>query len=161
MAFESIDTNSLRNAISACQNRISYHTINDLINNISSNNTWQTSSRDNLKNALVKLINDRYNALSSKLQHYQSVVGLIERYKKLQSDNRNYENEISSLNPRLYYTEYYQEKYYDEKGREQYVQKSRTVKNWNVQNRIDYLRQVIQNNNYEMSRLETQVSSSI
>lgn len=161
MAFESIDTNSLRNAISACQNRISYHTINDLINNISSNNTWQTSSRDNLNAALVKLINDRYNALSSRLQNYQSIVGLIERYKKLQSDNRKYESEISSLNPRLYYTEYYQEKYYDDKGKEHYVQKSRTLKDWNVQNRIDHLRRLIQSNNYEMSSLETQVSSSI
>ena len=145
MAFEYVDTSSLRNALTACKESIDYKSTNKLISDISKNNVWQTESKDVLSKALQKL--------KDKINNYLSLVTYIEKYQSLASENKSLENEYSSLSSKLYYTETYT----DSNG----STITETKKDLSVQSQMNSIRSQINKNKDEMKTLENKVSSSI
>ena len=153
MAFEYVDTSSLRNALTACKESIDYKSTNKLISDISKNNVWQTESKDVLSKALQKLKDKRYKELEDKINNYLSLVTYIEKYQSLASENKSLENEYSSLSSKLYYTETYT----DSNG----STITETKKDLSVQSQMNSIRSQINKNKDEMKTLENKVSSSI
>lgn len=153
MAFEDVDTSSLRNALTACKESINYESTNKLISDISENNVWQTGSKDVLSKALQKLKNKRYKELEDKINNYLSLVTDIETYQSLASKNESLESQYSSLSSKLYYTETYT----DSSG----ATITETKKDSSVQAQMNSIRSQINSNKEEMKRLENKVSSSI
>ena len=51
MAFENVDVARLKKALIECKNSINYKTSEDLINSISNDSVWISSSQKNLKDA--------------------------------------------------------------------------------------------------------------
>ena len=153
MAFEDVDTSSLRNALKACKESIDYTSTNELISDISENNVWQTGSKDVLGKALQKLKNKRYKELEDKINNYLSLVTDIETYQSLASKNKSLESQYSSLSSKLYYTETYT----DSSG----ATITETKKDSSVQSQMNSIRSQINSNKEEMKRLENKVSSSI
>lgn len=101
MAFENVDVNSLKSALTSCKNSINYTKTNQLIGAISSPSIWQGQAQNNLKQALVKLRDVRYKELENKLNSYISVVSMIEQYKNLENQNVQYASEIKSLQTQM------------------------------------------------------------
>lgn len=97
MAFENVDVNSLKSALNSCKNSINHTKTDSLINAISSPTIWQGKSQNNLKQALQSLRDVRYKELENQLNSYIGVVSNIEQYKNLEQQNRQYSNEINSL----------------------------------------------------------------
>ena len=57
MAFEGINTAGLRSALNNCKNQLNYNYSNQLIGTLSGND-WISDSKNNLKGAVERLIND-------------------------------------------------------------------------------------------------------
>lgn len=153
MAFEYVNTSSLRNALTECKNKINYNKTKELISDISKNNVWQTGSKDVLSKALQKLKDKRYKELEDKINNYLSLVTYIEKYQSLASENKSLESQYSSLSSKLYYTETYT----DSNG----ATITETKKDSNVQSQMNNIRSQINKNKDEMEKLENKVSSSI
>lgn len=160
MAFESVDVNSLKSALTQCRNSINFNTTNQLMNNISNSSVWQSDSQKNLKNAMSTLVNKRYAELIEKLNNYSNVVSYIEQYKSLESENASLERESNDLSRRLYRDETYEIKT-SVKGRVKTETRVRTVKDSGVENSINNIRNRINNNNSKMETLKNKVYSSI
>ena len=60
MAFENIDVGKLRSALNECKSSLNYSTSKSLAGSIANSSIWQSSAQGNLKNALSKLIDERY-----------------------------------------------------------------------------------------------------
>ena len=162
MAFESVDVDSLRSAISSCVDSINYNDSLELIGDIGNDNVWNSESRTHLKNALIKLTNTRYQQLKSKLSVANQVADLIAEYKKLEQENKDCNSRISSLEPQLYYTESYIAGYEtDENGNTHEIWGTRTVLDTSVQNEINKLKKKIKENKIRMKEIEGRVSSLI
>lgn len=96
MAFENVDTVSLRRALMSCKNSLSYKETEKLIGSIS-NSTWECEAKKNFKNSVDKLINTHYKDLEKKLDDYLNAVPLIEEYKELDKVNKQLEKVLISL----------------------------------------------------------------
>lgn len=153
MAFEYVDTSSLRNALTECKNKINYNKTKELISDISKNNVWQARSKDVLSKALQKLKDKRYKELEDKINNYLSLVTDIEKYQSLASENKSLKNEYSSLSSKLYYTETYT----DSNG----AIITETKKDLSVQSQMNSILSQINKNKDKMKTLENKVSSSI
>ena len=162
MRFENVDVNSLKNAINSCRNAINYTASSTLINEIMDGNAWLCTSRNNLKNAFSRLINEYYKDLENTLNHYNTVANLIEEYKEKSFQNGNLENEYNRLKNRLYYDEEYKERIYNEKTEEwEYETKKRTVKDTQVERQMQDVSRRIDSNKNRMSSLETTVYNMV
>lgn len=160
MAFESVDVTSLRNSINSCKASLNHSASQNLITSLSSS-IWQAGAKQVLINALDKLNNERYKKLEDTLDTYLTIADKIQNYKNLEQQNRNLRNEISSLQGRLWYTEYYTEYYTDYLGRTYSEEHSRRVKDYGVENQINNNYSRINSNNNTMERLKNEVSNLI
>ena len=86
MAFESIDTKRLIDALSQIKQSINYKKIENINSNLKSNSVWVSKSRDNLTSAIDKLVNTRYKKLEKELENYLEVAQYIDKYKTLQEE---------------------------------------------------------------------------
>lgn len=160
MAFESVDVTSLRNSINSCKASLNHSASQNLITSLSSN-IWQAGAKQVLINALTKLNEERYKKLEDTLDTYLVITDKIQAYKNLEQQNRNLRSEISSLQGRLWYTEYYTEYHTDYLGRTYSEEHSRRVKDYGVENQINNNYSRINSNNNTMERLKNEVSNLI
>lgn len=161
MAFENVNVESLRNALYACKNSISYNNSINIINSVSSGNIWKAESSNHLRKALTTLTNERYRQLEAQINSYLSVTNLISEYKQLEADNRRMEAELPRLRGRLYHRVSYPVIYYDAEGKPYERWESEEVIDHGVEREINYTENKIRENNNRMRSLERQVSNSI
>lgn len=161
MAFENVNVTSLRNALTQCKNAINHSTTNRLINNISNTSVWQSSAQSNLRNALTKLENERYNMLEHTINNYLKIVSIIEEYKKLEKKNVSLKNQYSSLSNKLYRTETYTTTIRGSNGTVKTETNSRKVKDSKVDSQMYSIKREINNNKEEMEVLKNRISNSI
>lgn len=153
MAFESVNTVSLRNAINNCKTNMNNNNVIELNNKISNNNVWMNSARDNLKKAFTDLTNVKYKELTEKLDSYLMVTNYIDEYKRLQEENEYLYNRINYLRTRLYYTDTYSSVYTTALGKRIVTTRSRTVKDYGVEREMYNLNNRISNNQQRMQQL--------
>lgn len=161
MAFENVDVARLKKALIECKNSINYKTSEDLINSISNDSVWISSSQKNLKDALSKLSNTRYKNLEDKLNCYITVASYIEEYQNLQKENVFLEKQYDSLSNNLYYTEYYTTSEESSDGTITIVEHSRRVKDTGVELKMKSVRMKINENITEMDNFKSEVSNLI
>ena len=101
MTFENIDTELLKNALNSCIESINYSKSSQIITDITGNNIWQTSSRDNFKRAMENLVNVKYKKLENKLREYLKLVTEIEKYKSVSGDIASMQMKLQMLNDEL------------------------------------------------------------
>lgn len=101
MTFENIDTQLLKNAINSCIESIDYSKSNQMISDITNNNVWQTSSRDNFKRSLENLVNVKYKNLEDKLRGYLKLVLEMEKYMEVSGDIASMQLKLQMLNDEL------------------------------------------------------------
>ena len=101
MAFENVNVSSLKNSINSCIDSINYSSSKEIIGKISSNNIWQTSSRDNFKRALTKLVDVRYKNLEKKLKDYLKIADMIEEYQKLSNNQSASQLKLAQINAQI------------------------------------------------------------
>lgn len=101
MAFENVNTELLKNSINSCISSIDYSSSSQIITDITNNSVWSTSSRDNFKKAMEKLIDVRYKALENKLNDYLELINQIEKYKSISDSTASMQLELSILNDEL------------------------------------------------------------
>lgn len=160
MAFESVNVASLRNALTQCKNTIDHSTTDGLINSVSNTSVWQTSAQSILKNALVKIKEERYRDLESKINEYFAIASYIESYQTLQKENEMLEERYVSLSTRLYYTETYTTTSTESDGTTSTTH-TRQVKDKAVETEMNEILKKINKNKEEMEELEEKVSNSI
>lgn len=160
MAFESVNVASLRNALTQCKNTIDHSTTDGLINSVSNTSVWQTLAQPNLKNALVKIKEERYRDLESKINEYFAIASYIESYQTLQKENEMLEEKYVSLSTRLYYTETYTTTNTESDGTTSTTH-TRQVKDKAVETEMNEILKKINKNKEEMEELEEKVSNSI
>ena len=160
MAFESVNVASLRNALTQCKNTIDHSTTDGLINSVSNTSVWQTSAQSILKNALVKIKEERYRDLESKINEYFAISSYIESYQTLQKENEMLEEKYVSLSTRLYYTETYTTTSTESDGTTSTTH-TRQVKDKAVETEMNEILKKINKNKEEMEELEEKVSNSI
>lgn len=160
MAFESVNVASLRNALTQCKNTIDHSTTDGLINSVSNTSVWQTSAQSILKNALVKIKEERYRDLESKINEYFAIASYIESYQTLQKENEMLEEKYASLSTRLYYTETYTTTSTESDGTTSTTH-TRQVKDKAVETEMNEILKKINKNKEEMEELEEKVSNSI
>lgn len=85
MAYENIDTASLRAALNDCLNTLDYSSSSSIISGLT-DDVWMGNSKNNLVGALDRLVNTRYKNVEAAINHYLSVVDAIEMY---QNANKN------------------------------------------------------------------------
>ncbi len=96
MAFENVDTTSLKNALTSCKNSLKSKKIEELASTISSSN-WECDAKKNLKSSLDKLAATRYKDLEKKLDDYFNMIPLIEEYKNLDKENLRLKGELINV----------------------------------------------------------------
>lgn len=161
MAFENINVSSLKNSLLSCKNSLNHSVSKNLIGEISNSNVWQSDSKNTLKTALEKLNNVRYKELEEKLDVCLNITSYIEEYKALQDEIRKLEVQYATLRPKLYYTDYYDVSFVDENGNNITETRSRTLKNYSVQNQMFSLTNKINNNRNQMEILKNKVDNLI
>lgn len=110
MSFEKVNVNSLKQALQSCKNALKTSKIKELASDVASDNSWQTDSKNQLKQALNTLANTRYKELEKTLDKYIQAASKIDQYQDLERENKQLLQQNQSLNTKLYYTEYYKEK---------------------------------------------------
>lgn len=160
MAFENVNVTSLKNSINNCKSSLNHNASQSLITTLSQN-VWQADAKQNLIDALTTINEERYKKLEDTLDTYLTIADKIQNYKNLEQENRNLYNEISSLQGRLWYTEYYTEYYTDQYGYTHSEEHSRRVKDYGVENQINNNYNRINSNNSNMERLKNEVSNLI
>lgn len=161
MAFENINVSSLKNALMSCKNSLNHSVSRNLIGEISNSSVWQSDSRNVLKQALEKLNNVRYKELEDKIDIYLNATSYIEEYKALQDEIKRLEVEYARLRPKLYYTDYYDVNFVDENGNNVTETRSRTLKNYSVQNQMFSITNKINNNRNQMEILKNKVDNLV
>ena len=109
MSFEKVNVNSLKQALQSCKNALKTSKIKELASDVASDNSWQTDSKNQLKQALNTLANTRYKELEKTLDKYIQAASKIDQYQDLERENKQLLQQNQSLNTKLYYTEYYKE----------------------------------------------------
>lgn len=80
MAYENVDTNQLRSALNDCLNNLDSSKLSSVSEGLT-DSIWKGSAKDNLKSAIDKLVDTRYEDLREKIKSYISEVDKIETYK--------------------------------------------------------------------------------
>lgn len=161
MAFENVNVTSLKNALMQCKNSINYETSKELINSLSNFGIWQSDSQKKLVNAIELLSTDRYNQLEKKIDDYLQVVHYIENFKSLEEENLTLNKQYASLNNKLYYNEKYTETKTAADGTKVTEEKSRRVKDNNVQSKMNSIKEQLRDNELEMNNLKNNVANLI
>lgn len=161
MAFENVDVSNLRNALTQCKDSINHSITDELIDNISNTSIWQTSAQTNLKNALVNFRNERYKNLENKINDYINIISDIEKYQKMQKENKSLADQYSSLSNSLYYTETYTTTSTASNGKVSTETHSRRVKDREVEAKMSNLQKIIDDNKVKMEDIKNRVSNSI
>ena len=161
MSFEKVNVNSLKQALQYCKNNLKTSKIKELASDVASDNSWQTDSKNQLKQALNTLANTRYKELEKTLDKYIQAASKIDQYQDLERENKQLLQQNQSLNTKLYYTEYYKEKEEGPDGEDIYVTHSRRVKDYSVQNRMNQIEDKINENKRRMNTLKNEVSNQI
>ena len=152
MALENINTSSLRNSITACKNAINYNTEKQVLNTISNESIWKTNSKDNLKNAIMTLTNQRYKELEQKLDSYYKIVSNIEKYQKLYNENELYQSDKKNLKREIFKNKTTM----NEENQNEVLRNERRI-----ENQINNLNNKIDSNNQQMRAIKTQISNLI
>lgn len=162
MKFESIDVNSLKNAINSCRSAVNHSATSLLVSDVMNGNIWFCSARNNLKNALSRLVYEYYKDLEITLNKYSTVASYIGEYKEKEGQNRTLQSDNINLRSRLYYEEVYQERNYNPETEDwEYETKRRTVTNVQVERQMQANSRTIENNNNRMSTLATTISNMV
>lgn len=161
MAFEQVSVSSLNSAISACENSINYNNTLNNISNISDNRVWNSLSRDNLKKGLNMLVNERYKELENKLNVCKQVAALIAQYKQIEGQILQLEDEINRLQDELYKEKEYTVTKKDANGNEIRETKTKKVKDYAVEARINSLEEEIANYKQKLIEIESKVASLV
>lgn len=168
MALESIDVGAAKAHVTNCLNDLKTEELTLAINGISSNGIWAAGARDNLKEAIRKLMQDGFLKLKNQLGSVSKMLALIEKYQKNRNQILDIDEKLRELREKEYYTEtytdYYAEVRVDYYGNEYYPKKTRRVQNYDVTRRINELRRKRDDLKEEMDKIKTDVenmSSSI
>ena len=138
MAYENIDTASLRAALNDCLNTIDYSSSSSIISGLT-DGVWMGNSKNNLVGALDRLVNTRYKNVEDAINHYLSVADAIDIY-------QNANNNLNSL-----------ESQKSEKEQQLKIEQSKSNKNQSkidtLQNEIDSLTTQINNQKNQMNEI--------
>lgn len=157
MAFESVNTTSLRNALNQCKNSINHNTSKELINSISNKNTWESESQENLKRALTALNDVRYSELEETINNYLSIVNDIERYQTLQKTNTSLRQQCNNLQRSLQPSDIRMVTIDGDESLPLTLNKNYTE----IKGKISNLQSQISENNNEMTSLKNKIANSI
>lgn len=161
MAFENINVGSLKSALNSCKNSINNNISKELKNNVINSDIWHCNARNNLRGSLGKL-EGLYNDLNSKIDHYLSLANEIEKYQNLVTTNNDLRNQYNDLNNRLYRKEKYDRWYCDEEtGEWKSVPDTRKVKDVNVENQMNNIKNQIENNESSMQSISNKVANAL
>lgn len=160
MAYENINVTSLRSSINSCLNSINYTKINQIINQISSNDIWNADSKSTFKNALEKLI-DRNEQLEKELKNYLNVVNLIEQYQKLDTKNVNSSSDLSNINKELSVLNQIDRNYSNQGKQSSNEAINNRQKITNLNNKINNINSKINSNKNEMNSLKSKIDAMI
>lgn len=160
MAYENINVTSLRSSINSCLNSINYTKINQIINQISSNDIWNADSKSTFKNALEKLI-DRNEQLEKELKNYLNVVNLIEEYQKLDTKNVNSSSDLSNINKELSVLNQIDRNYSNQGKQNSNEAINNRQKITNLNNKINNINSKINSNKNEMNSLKSKIDAMI
>lgn len=149
MAFESVEVSSLNSAIKSCENAINYNNTINIIENLSNNSIWKANAKDNLKEALSKLISERYSELERGIKKCKIVAGLIAQYKRIEQEILEKEKLMNQLQKKLY-----KEKT-DENGNKI------KEKDYEVVKKIKLLTEDINNSKQELIKIENNVAGIV
>lgn len=159
MAFENVDINSLKNAISSCRNSINYNYSRNLLLTLNSNTIWQADAKQNVKRALENLINNKYRELEEELNNCSNITNLIAQYKQAEEVKTALTNQYNELNKQLYYEESYTENHWNgETNSYDSVAKKRTVKNTSVEQSMNTINNQKQEQENTMTNLLGQIN---
>lgn len=161
MAFENVNTSSLKYALNSCKNSINRSISENLSNSIINNNIWYCDSRNKLKRAIDRNM-EIYDRLESQIDEYLQVANKIEEYKNLEEENRNLRNEYRSLEGRLWEEEDRTHWYYNwELQKWDYDDYTVTVKNIHVENSMNRIQSEINSNTNRMYSLENSIKNMV
>lgn len=160
MNFENIDTNLLRNSVNQCLESINYNSSENILQNITDNNVWQTSSRDTLKKSLDTLVNKDFKELENKLRQVLEAADIIDKYKKTSSDLAASSLLISELNEKLDITE---KEYLAFKSEDLEKEEAINVKKSidDIKKQIEDATKTLNNNDVELLKMKNQIESLI
>lgn len=163
MAFENINVSSLKNALNSCKNSINNNISKELKNSVMNSDVWHCDARNNLRGSLNELEN-LYNKLTDKINHYLSIANEIEKYQQLVAQNKKLDSEYDTLSGRLYRTETYDENYYNEETKRwepKDPKPTRRVKDTNVENQMNAIKNEIGNNQNSMESISNRIANSL
>ena len=148
MAFENVDTANLRNALNSCKTSIDDTITRSLINKLSGNNVWDTSSKDKVSEKIKILEEKRYKDLKEKIDKYLNLVPQIEEYQRLAQENNQSESSCQNMSEQL------------RKEKEKAAKEGKSY-NGNINSEINNLNSQINSNKQRMKEIENYVSNSI
>ncbi len=146
MDFENVNVASLKSAISGCLSKIEYQKEQHILNDISPNNVWDCSAKDNLITAIKNMIGIDYPKIENGLEKLQQAAVKIEEYKKIVGQIKSIDEQIRNLNSNRYIT------YTDYRGR------TRRRLNASVVNRINELKRQRINLNNKKVNLKNEIN---
>lgn len=155
MELSNINTTSLKNSISSMKSSLRTNGLDEIINGIS-NNAWNSESKIHFRDALNRLKTNNYDKINGIISKHEAIVRLIERYQYLEKENSEYHARISILNGQLYYEEEYTYTSYT-KNISKKETGYRTVKDYATEREIYRLHNLINHNNAELQRIESNV----
>lgn len=163
MAFENVDPGSLKGAINSCLNSLNTGSINELQNSISNGNGWQTYASSHLINSFQSLIENKYRELKACLNSCNSVADQIQKYKDIEKENKQLEEQYFKLSEKLYYTYTYTANVpVTINGKNTFETKTltATAKDYNVERQMNEIRKKINDNIDKMEKLEAEILGS-
>lgn len=96
MAFESVTTSSLKNALENCLNNINYRNELDIQGNLT-DYIWATDSKNHLNQAIDKMVKNDYEKLKTRLKEGLQICSWIETYQQCQLKIKILEEQIDDL----------------------------------------------------------------
>lgn len=158
MAYENINVASLRSSINNCLSTINYSRINQMVNQISSDDVWSTNSKNNFKIALDKLI-ERNKNLENELKKYLTVANLIEEYQKLdKSIDANLTN-VSNYKKELSVANQIDKNYVNKNNQNTIEAKNNRQKINNINKELKSLNSKIDSNKSKLSSLKSKIDT--
>lgn len=169
MAFENVDPASLKSAINSCLQTLNIEANNNVINDISNINAWQSGAGNHLKYSFNTLIEPKYRDLKDSLNSCNAIADIIQKYKNLEEENQVLELQYYELSKRLYYNQTYTQQLPPKPslngrvslGENRVRTYTQTVKNCNVEAQMQEISRKINANKQEMENLESKVLGMI
>lgn len=161
MAFENIDVSSLKSALNSCKNSLNNNISRELKTNVMNSDIWHCDSRKNLKGSLDRL-EGLYGDLNGKIDQYLSLANEIEKYKNLVATNNDLNNQYNDLSGRLWKKEKFENHYYEvSTGTWEPFMDTRKVKDINVENQMNNIKNQIEDNKISMQSISNNVANSL